>query len=90
MTGAARGLGRCNLPSCHSNCRGNQERQCALPGARPIFPNKGDQERFWRITRRFVDELGDAFIEGGTSPAVNAVSSISLWGKPGEQSHLAC
>ncbi|KAF5836451.1 hypothetical protein DUNSADRAFT_5898 [Dunaliella salina] len=39
----------------------------------PIFPNKGDQERFWRITRRFVDELGDAYIEGGTSSAVNAV-----------------
>ncbi len=28
---------------------------CVVPG--PCFPNKGDQERFWRMTRRFVEEL---------------------------------
>jgi hypothetical protein len=43
------------------------------PPAGPLFPNKGDQERFWRITKRFVDELGDAVLEGGCSKNVNAV-----------------
>jgi len=28
------------------------------PISGPIFPNKGDQERFWRMTRRFVEALG--------------------------------
>eukprot|EP00879_Flechtneria_rotunda_P023998 GHRR01025419.1.p1 GENE.GHRR01025419.1~~GHRR01025419.1.p1 ORF type:complete len:236 (+),score=46.74 GHRR01025419.1:208-915(+) len=27
------------------------------PISGPIFPNKGDQERFWRMTRRFVEAL---------------------------------
>lgn len=27
------------------------------PISGPIFPNKGDQERFWRITRRFAEQL---------------------------------
>jgi hypothetical protein len=29
----------------------------ADPISGPIFPNKGDQERFWRMTRRFVEAL---------------------------------
>ncbi|KIZ07856.1 hypothetical protein MNEG_0109 [Monoraphidium neglectum] len=30
------------------------------PISGPIFPNKGDQERFWRMTRRFVEALQQA------------------------------
>jgi len=48
------------------------------PISGPIFPNRGDQERFWRITRRFVDELGGALALAGArgeegEPVVNAV-----------------
>ncbi|KAF8072802.1 AGO3 [Scenedesmus sp. PABB004] len=35
------------------------------PISGPIFPNKGDQERFWRMTRRFVEALGAALGAGG-------------------------
>lgn len=27
------------------------------PISGPIFPNRGDQEKFWKMTRRFVEEL---------------------------------
>jgi len=30
------------------------------PISGPIFPNRGDQERFWRMTRRFVECLAEA------------------------------
>lgn len=30
---------------------------CVTSPSGPIFPNKGDQERFWRMTRRFVESL---------------------------------
>ncbi|MEW5320515.1 MAG: hypothetical protein WDW38_011583 [Sanguina aurantia] len=30
------------------------------PSSGPIFPNQGDQERFWAITRRFIENLGAA------------------------------
>lgn len=39
------------------------------PISGPIFPNRGDQERFWKITRRFVEELSTAL----KTPVVNAV-----------------
>jgi hypothetical protein len=41
------------------------------PISGPIFPNKGDQERFWRMTRRFVEALAE---ETGAS-SVKAVSN---------------
>lgn len=30
------------------------------PISGPIFPNRGDQERFWRITRRFIEGLAES------------------------------
>jgi hypothetical protein len=35
------------------------------PISGPIFPNKGDQERFWRMTRRFVEALAANTGSGG-------------------------
>jgi hypothetical protein len=43
------------------------------PISGPIFPNRGDQERFWRITRRFVELLGAALDLPAES--VNAVGA---------------
>lgn len=40
------------------------------PISGPIFPNKGDQERFWRMTRRFVEALQQA-TGGGKVKAVS-------------------
>ncbi|GFR47790.1 hypothetical protein Agub_g9560 [Astrephomene gubernaculifera] len=44
--------------------RGNNRCQVELhmpefwdPISGPIFPNQGDQERFWRMTRRFLEQL---------------------------------
>ena len=46
--------------------RGNTRCQVELllpefwdPISGPIFPNRGDQERFWRLTRRFVEQLAE-------------------------------
>jgi hypothetical protein len=46
--------------------RGNTRCQVELllpefwdPISGPIFPNRGDQERFWRMTRRFVEQLAE-------------------------------
>jgi hypothetical protein len=33
------------------------------PISGPQFPNRGDQERFWRMTRRFVEALGQKVAE---------------------------
>jgi hypothetical protein len=33
------------------------------PISGPQFPNRGDQERFWRMTRRFVETLGEKVAE---------------------------
>ncbi|KAJ9505336.1 hypothetical protein QJQ45_021834 [Haematococcus lacustris] len=41
------------------------------PISGPIFPNKGDQGRLWRITRRFIEQLVAAV--GCRPEAVNAV-----------------
>jgi hypothetical protein len=36
-----------------------------LHRAGPIFPNRGDQEKFWKMTKRFTEELGESMgIEG--------------------------
>ena len=37
----------------------------------PIFPNRGDQEKFWKMTRRFTEELGTAM--GTATAGINAV-----------------
>ena len=44
--------------------RGNSRCQVELlltefwdPISGPIFPNRGDQERFWKITKRFIEDL---------------------------------
>jgi hypothetical protein len=34
------------------------------PISGPIFPNRGDQERFWKMTRRFLGRSGN-WEEGG-------------------------
>lgn len=39
------------------------------PISGPLFPNRGDQERFWKITRRFIEELSTAL----KGPRINAV-----------------
>lgn len=46
--------------------RGNTRCQVELllpefwdPISGPIFPNRGDQERFWRMTRRFIEQLAE-------------------------------
>jgi len=46
-----------------SNCRCQVELLLTEfwdPISGPIFPNRGDQERFWKMTRRFVENLGSA------------------------------
>jgi hypothetical protein len=45
------------------------------PISGPIFPNKGDQERFWRMTRRFIEALAAATGAEG----VKAVRFIGGW-----------
>ncbi len=40
------------------------------PISGPQFPNRGDQDRFWRMTRRFMEQLAASL---GTTN-VNAVS----------------
>ncbi|KXZ50670.1 hypothetical protein GPECTOR_15g354 [Gonium pectorale] len=39
------------------------------PISGPIFPNRGDQDRFWRMTRRFLEQLAIAL----NSDQINAV-----------------
>ncbi|GIL69195.1 hypothetical protein Vretimale_12588 [Volvox reticuliferus] len=40
------------------------------PISGPIFPNRGDQDRFWRMTRRFLEQLGIALNSNGYVKAV--------------------
>ncbi|GLC58065.1 hypothetical protein PLESTB_001314600 [Pleodorina starrii] len=40
------------------------------PISGPIFPNRGDQDRFWRMTRRFMEQLGIALGSTGYVKAV--------------------
>ncbi|EFJ41630.1 hypothetical protein VOLCADRAFT_98381 [Volvox carteri f. nagariensis] len=40
------------------------------PISGPIFPNRGDQDRFWRMTRRFLEQLGLALNSSGYIKAV--------------------
>lgn len=42
------------------------------PISGPIFPNKGDQERFWRMTRRFMEQLSLSLGAGNGLRAVRA------------------
>jgi hypothetical protein len=58
--------------------RGNTRCQVELllpefwdPISGPIFPNRGDQERFWKMTRRFIEQLAEN--SGATN--IKAVSS---------------
>lgn len=58
--------------------RGNTRCQVELllpefwdPISGPIFPNRGDQERFWKMTRRFIELLAEN--SGATN--IKAVSS---------------
>ena len=49
----------------------------AMVDAGPMFPNRGDQDRFWRITRRFIEQVG-AF--SGIAPeAINAVGVLEQY-----------
>ncbi|KAG2454248.1 hypothetical protein HYH02_001282 [Chlamydomonas schloesseri] len=57
--------------------RGNMRCQVELhlpefwdPISGPIFPNRGDQERFWRMTRRFLEQLA---ISLGSTGYIRAV-----------------
>lgn len=47
------------------------------PISGPIFPNKGDQERFWRMTRRFVEALQQATGAASVKAVRTAVFCVS-------------
>lgn len=47
------------------------------PISGPVFPNKGDQERFWRITRRFVEQLTEGL--GVSSVVVVRAMQLAQW-----------
>jgi len=47
------------------------------PISGPQFPNKGDQERFWRMTRRFVEELAVKVAEAPGSELRLALAASS-------------
>jgi hypothetical protein len=53
------------------------------PISGPIFPNRGDQERFWRMTRRFVEQLAESTGIANIK-AVCCSGATSLW------RHLPC
>ena len=41
------------------------------PGSGPVFAEEGDQQRFWKLTRRFIESLA----EGTGSTSIKAVSN---------------
>ncbi len=41
------------------------------PASGPVFAEEGDQQRFWKLTRRFIDSLA----QGRNSKNIKAVSS---------------
>lgn len=45
------------------------------PISGPIFPNRGDQERFWRMTRRFLEQLA---ISLGSTGYIRAVRALGV------------
>ena len=40
------------------------------PASGPVFAEEGDQQRFWKLTRRFIDSLA----QGSNSKNIKAVS----------------
>ena len=40
------------------------------PSSGPVFAEEGDQQRFWKLTRRFIESLA----EGSNSKSTKAVS----------------
>lgn len=40
------------------------------PASGPVFAEEGDQQRFWKLTRRFIDSLA----QGSNSKSIKAVS----------------
>ena len=44
------------------------------PSSGPVFAEEGDQQRFWKLTRRFIESLA----AGGDYTKVKAVSHASL------------
>lgn len=51
------------------------------PISGPQFPNRGDQDRFWRMTRRFMEQLSASL---GTTN-INAVRKEKGGGKRGRR-----
>lgn len=44
------------------------------PSSGPVFAEEGDQQRFWKLTRRFIESLA----AGGNYTKVKAVSHALL------------
>ena len=49
------------------------------PISGPIFPNRGDQDRFWRMTRRFMEQLATSLGSPGGLRVVSARARAALW-----------
>lgn len=47
------------------------------PISGPIFPNKGDQEKFWKMTRRFIEDLAKA--SGAKTVRAVRRRGVQLW-----------
>lgn len=55
------------------------------PASGPVFAEEGDQQRFWKLTRRFVDSLA----KGTNSKNIKAVSACSFVAACALQQHEA-
>ena len=44
------------------------------PSSGPVFAEEGDQQRFWKMTRRFIESLA----EKSNSKATKAASDVQL------------
>lgn len=44
------------------------------PASGPVFAEEGDQQRFWKLTRRFIDSLA----QGINSKNIKAVSTCTF------------